>query len=411
MTRRAVFAFAAILLASGGRAKADDDEPQAYDFWLDPLLRPSLRNPKSNVYVDGDTLTIHLDPKRLFPDETKDGDLGFIPESAPPEVRGIYLVGPGAGTTTPLSIQPGSCAAALSAAQADLDVKQSALAKLPSDADAAARKTAEDAVTAARAALKAAQFVAPALPAFACSEEPDWAVERHYRGYVCGGDKALGDLIKASSSWTLVQKTSRGLACVRDYTLKPGSAVSEVSATFTNGSNPAQVVTISKDSGIYSGNVPIKATTRSIVISVKYETGVINTYPLEIKASARDAHSPVRVQAEVLSTNRLRVISFAVAVSPVSREYFTKGPSGCFFGCLATAVALLRMGGDDHTVVQFGLGAGLGLARGFQLNAGVMFGAPDLNSAWRLDRSWFFGIAIDPVILADVVSQGNSTKK
>ena len=63
------------------------------------------------------------------------------------------------------------------------------------------------------------------------------------------------------------------------------------------------------------------------------------------------------------------------------------------------------------TVVQFGLGAGIGLARGFQLNGGLMFGSQDLSSAWRPERSWFVGLAIDPVILADVVSQSGSTKK
>ncbi|MDB4955788.1 MAG: hypothetical protein JWO36_3357 [Myxococcales bacterium] len=416
MTRLAITVLTAALLPLVARTAAADDDPQTYDFWLDPLLRAHPRNPKKDIYVDGDTLTIHVDPTRLFPDETKDGELGFGKATSPPDVKGFYVVGTNAGVATPISIQPGSCTNAKTVAQADLDAKEKVLSGLPATADVATKKAAEDAVAAAKLVVDAAMFVPAATPSFACVQMNDWSVDDGFRGYVCAGDKKLSDLVASPGpSWSVVQKVGDKLACSKDYTLGLGLAVSAVSAKVTNGANAPQEVTFGKQDGVYSASIPIKANTGTIVVSVAYPGGVdgdiVRPYTIVIQAHARDAHSPVRVQAEVLSTNRLRVISFAVAVSPVSHEYFTKGPLSCVFGCALTAVAALRMSGEDHTVVQFGFGVGLNLAKGFQLNGGLLFGAADASSAWRPERTWFVGLAIDPVILAEVMSQSGNTKK
>jgi len=62
--------------------------------------------------VEGDTLTVHVDPTRLFPDpKTPILELGFAASSAPPDVLGFYVVGPGAGKGTELLMQPGLCGA------------------------------------------------------------------------------------------------------------------------------------------------------------------------------------------------------------------------------------------------------------------------------------------------------------
>ena len=72
-------------------------------------------------------------------------------------------------------------------------------------------------------------------------------------------------------------------------------------------------------------------------------------------------------------------------------------------------MAVLKITGDEHTVVEFGGGIGVNFVKAFQINGGFLFGTTDVNSSWRLQQHWFVGIAIDPIILADVITQ--SAKK
>src|SRR6185295_3905843 len=134
------------------------------------------------------------------------------------------------------------------------------------------------------------------------------------------------------------------------------------------------------------------------------------TVPLAV--NTRDTHSLVRIQSEILATNRLRAVGFAVAISPVRREFFTVGPGGdCVILCMVTGVALLRLSGEDKTSVQLGVGFAFHPGvKPLQINAGLLFGTADGSSAWRWDRTWFLGIAIDPILLSDAINTAESTK-
>jgi hypothetical protein len=401
----------ATLFAAHARTATADDTAKAYDFWLDSNLHPHPQNPKDDIYVDGDTLTVHVDTTRLFPIAKDLDELGFAATAAPPATKGLYVVGYGSGVTSPIFLQSGGCPAALGTALKTLADKSKAL-------DEALRHTDQTAIDAAKAAVKAATDVvktariqtALTQPSYICNVDPDWPVTDGFEGYVCG-TKTLKDIATQSSTWSIVQKVDATYSCESAYTLALGQAITAVRAAVSNGAEAPQDVAFSQKDGVFSTSIPIKANTRSIVLSVTNEDNTVSTTTITIKASARSAYSPVRVQAEVLTTNRARVISLAVSVSPMAKKYFTEGPQGCFWGCRATGVALLRLGGDNQTVAQFGLGAAANLVAGFQLNAGWMFGSTDTNSAWRYNRTWFVGLAIDPVILADVASQGSSTKK
>jgi hypothetical protein len=422
----------AAALAWAAPAIGESDEPVAYDLWLDADLAPHPENPNEDVFVEGDSLSVHVDPTRMFPDRaTPMFALGFAPDAAPPEVKGVYVVGPGGGVDTPLSIQPGACGLAQAIDRAktandDLAVKQQAQRSVGADsaATAAAKQAAAQAVHDAEAAAsqataaKAEVVVAPASGGGTCAQAIDWRLTGgRGRAYICDGDQTLAVLIEKSSEWSLVQRVPKDpanprrdefkLVCIDEWQLAKGPSVSAVSAEIIHGANAPETVIFAKDRGAWATTVAIKRNTRQIRVAVTYDNGAVQQRTLVVKPRARDTHSLVRIQAEILATNRFRSVSFAVAVSPVRRAFFTAGPSpSCIALCAITPTALLRLSGDDKTVVQFGGGLALNLARAFQVNGGVLFGTADTATAWRLERNWFVGIAIDPVLLSEVISAG-----
>jgi hypothetical protein len=422
-------AAAALTALGGARAKAGD-EPVVYDFWLDGGARPHPKNHPPDGFLEGDSITVHIDPTRLFPGpETGLDDLGFDPDKAPPETLGFYVTGPSSGVAAAVSMQPGLCvvdATKAAASDAVAASAKAAAALTAANADpnasvahkAQAKKTADDAAANAlrlgsvlTSMDKASELeLPPGVPnkttattgAVACSPAESWTLNDHsIRPYVCGADHAAEALLKTDPTWSLVKTGVRGdLVCLRSWRLKAGPVVTAVTAEITVGQNAPQSVTFAKEDKRWSTTVALK---RDTSIRVKVQSDNETRYAaVPLKVSARDTHSLVRLQGEILATNRLRAVSFAVAVTPVARSFFTQGPGfECIVLCAVTPTALLRLSGDDKTLVQFGAGLGLNLSQAFQMNGGVLFGTADVNTAWRLERSWYLGLAVDPLILSE----------
>lgn len=436
----------ALILACVTPALADDEaDPKVYDLWFDGHLAQNPNNPKTDALVEADTLAVHVDPTRLFPaPATKAPDLGFDASEAPPDVVGFYVVGTGSGKNTELLMQPGECTRTifdpeLEKAEDNADAAEGKVATAKKQLEDAKQKlqgaTAQDtaAVTAVQAEVNAAEtakatadtelasaraelqkvqketLVAESPKALVCTNAPDWKLaDGRDKPYICG-NQPLSKLLE-ETAWSLVQRrkgdTTQQDECLAKWTFGLDKRVTSVTAEVFNGGAPPDKLTLAMDGGRFATSIPIKANTRAIALTVTFEGGGTTSRTIPVKARPRDTHTRLRLQAELLATNRLRAISFAVAVTPVRRAFLTDGPGGCFFGCAVTASAVLRIAGDDKTVVQFGGAVGINLLRAFQINGGLLFGTNDTNSAWRIERNWFVGIAIDPIILSEAITTG-----
>jgi hypothetical protein len=418
--RRLVLALAVpALCAAVSTVRADDDRPRMWDYTLDTELRPHPKDPRPDVYTEGDTLVVHVDGTRVFPEASADGQLGFA-TAAPPEVLGVYLVSVQSGTSHPISLFPGACEvdpepAVKAAADQVAAAKKKSDDDVAAKADAATQKTDADAVAAAEKSLSDAKALAQqridaaALP---CLGDDDWSVQPGYRGYVCGAKRTVQDIFGIAATWHLKNKDAPNAPC-KPFTLELAPAINTIEVQVVEGTAAPQPVTVSHDASQWTATIPITATTRLVKITRKDAKGNALSGQITLQPAPRDTHSLVRVQAEVLATNRLRAVSFAVAVTPVSREYFRHGPGlrwNCTIGCLVSPIAILQVAGDDHTVVSFGGGLGINVVPAFQINGGLLFGTSDVSSSWRIERSWFVGVAIDPIVLSDVISQSGKGK-
>lgn len=402
----AILGLSMIFGVPGARA---DDEPHTYDLWFDGELAPHPANPKDPTFVEGDTIYLHVDPTRRFPDsKTQNLELGFAAQAAPLDVLGFYVVGPSAGRGK-LIIQPGVCPdssgaeATLKAARAKLDALQ---AQKAPDADlAAARKAVDD----AQAAFKHSTDVALAPTALECEPANDWPLDNNdLRPYVCAKTQTIAALIKTSTTWSFAERTNvTGVAsCLTGWTLQAGRKVAKLEAYHVDGGNAAEAIPFLKQTAVWNATMVVKRGARIIDLIASYESADATvSRTLEFTTTPRDTHSRVRLEAEVLATNRVRTISMAFSVTPVSRRFFTDGPSlSCVLLCAITPHALFRLSGDNKTIVQLGFGLGLNLSQAFQFNGGFLFGTADANTTWRDERNWYIGVAVDPLIISEMLS-------
>jgi len=140
----------------------------------------------------------------------------------------------------------------------------------------------------------------------------------------------------------------------------------------------------------------------------------VRNYPIpKFVVTAKDEHSLVRVQAELLATNRARQVAFGVAISPVRRAFFKDGPwrNGCLALCAITPQALIRLSGDQTTLLQVGLGLGVYMTQPIQFNAGLLFGTKDTTAKWSAEKNFYFGFAIDPFLLAETKATAAAESK
>ncbi|MCW5807261.1 MAG: hypothetical protein KIT31_33205 [Deltaproteobacteria bacterium] len=397
-------AMGVVVMVSAGVARADGDAPATHELVFDGNGNPHPENAQVNRLVEGDSLIITVDPTRLFPDRTTPtGKPGFAVGGAPPEVLGFYVAGP----MGRLAIQKGTCELTEEATELATKTRDAAQKTL---ADPKASETDKNGAQVTLDHMQATLdgFVAPTTPSYPCVPSDDWKPLTGGRGYRCGAEP-LTTMIDTSPAWSLVvigdDKTK--VACAGDATLVKGAPVSAVAVQVVNGTGEPEQIALAPQDGRWSTTYTLKANTRIVRLGITRLGEPASTRTIPIKVTPRDEHSRLRIQAELLATNRLRAISFAVALTPVSRKFFTDGPAGCVLGCRFTMSALLRLSGDDKTVVQLGGALGVNLVRAFQVNAGLLVGTADTNTAWRIERSWFVGIAIDPVILADALAAGS----
>ena len=420
----------AMLGIVGEAARADGDAPRTYELWLDaeqqllqkhkPPLGSALTTPV--VLTEGDTLVVNVDPSRLLPDEkTQLFDLGFAHEAYPAGVLGFYVAAHSVGLANPLQMQAGRCGIEsnkkkIEAAKQALEKSKESRKKILDNPASSKeqRESAEKEVKQresefAKAEADAEQplFVVAGEHTGACARVQDWALaDGDLRGYLCHGDKTLAKLAALSTEWSMVEKDleSGKLLCHAEWTLGEPVEFAAVTIEVVHGGNAPEKIGDSGVAPIKTFLVPVRGNTRAVLVTYERKGGGKTTRRIEIDARARDTRSRLRVQAQLLATNRLRAVSFAVALTPVRRKFLTDGPCGCVFGCALTMSGLLRIAGEEKTLVQFGLAAGLNLVPAFQINGGLLFGTTDGNIAWRIERNWFLGIAIDPLILADAIA-------
>ena len=134
-------------------------------------------------------------------------------------------------------------------------------------------------------------------------------------------------------------------------------------------------------------------------VTITYDNQTTNTVPLPLfKVETLDDHSLVRIQPELMTNHSFRSVTAGVAITPVSKQFFTSGP-----GFLTTwrPSAVIRFSGDNTTVIQFGFGLSVFLNRSMLLNGGLLFGSTDQTQYWNWKSNLFFGFAIDPALLTE----------
>ena len=188
--------------------------------------------------------------------------------------------------------------------------------------------------------------------------------------------------------------------------------VSSVDARLSvDGADPV-LIPATPTMGTYRLALPLRQGVNAVTIAVHRLDPATGSETVQYKSltpfdvAEADAHSLVRIQAELLASNRLRALALAAAVTPVRREFFNSGPwsPGCVLLCTITPTMLLGLSSDAGTVLQLGGGVALFLNRAFQINAGVLLGTKDFATGWSLDRAWYVGFGIDPVLLSEASS-------
>jgi hypothetical protein len=387
MIRRAATTTLLLLLLLLSRSARAESGTQ-YEFWFDALLNPAPDNPPidKKAVVEGDSVTIHIDPTRLFSSAARIDSkaLAFAQGEFPSELLGFYVATRG-GALTPRYIQPGP----------------------PCVVDQATAATAPALVCAPD---ETGQWV---------TKDPDESV------YYCAAKPAvpLASLVHDfGGNWSLVydRPGKKGepptRTCLADYVLAPTGAVQQAGATIATGGALPETLPAVPERGVWTFTSTLKPGAVNIVVSLmRADAGpvpVTRRIPKFVVAT-RDEHSLVRVQAELLATNRARTVAFGVAISPVVRAFFKDGPwrHGCIAFCAITPHALIRLSGDQTTLLQMGVGLGFYVTPPIQFNTGLLFGTKDTTTSWSAERNFYVGFAIDPFLLAETKATAAAESK
>jgi hypothetical protein len=255
----------------------------------------------------------------------------------------------------------------------------------------------------------------------ACEETPlsprnTWRLDENWRLYRCPpvAERAFADLRVPAPSpnpWSIrVLGMDDKYECARSYddVLFAPDAVSGVTVTVSRAGFPPVPIAAELQQGVWVANVPMSlpgVTELEVrVLRRGRPDPLVKSVP-RFHVRRRVTHSQVRIQAELLATNRARNIALAAAVTPVAKRFFTEGPmSRCFFGCTLVPTFLLRLSGDNTNVLQLGFGGAVFFTRSLSVNGGVLLGTRDASTWWDPQRNWFVGIALDPILLAEARS-------
>jgi hypothetical protein len=333
--------------------------------------------------TDGDVLDVTFDPTHTFSTvNAAAGQVAFDVAHAPPELQFIDVVS-NAGLVSMQIPSPAVYAAGQDLAAAPLATAACTL--LPKDqfklltADAALNLTVYRCPLPAKATLKEAAALTM-LASVAKQGDPSKAVCLAYF---------------PATAFTL---------------LPPLDAAVSVDLVLDGVGLPSVQMARQED-GTYKASIPLKTGQYSLQMGVsRGGTKLLAVPSLSLRVDSKDTHSLVRVQAELMASDRARKLDFAVAVAPVNREFFKAGPwswKKCNLFCTFTPVLVARLSSTTNsTTSTLALGGGLALFinRAFQFNGGLLVGTNDLNSGWRLDRSWFVGAGLDPFIIAEMLT-------
>lgn len=354
----------ALTMASSTNALAAD-EPVEEPFLLDGELSAFADNSelKDGVFVDGSTLVIRIDPSQLFGAiGVQQYQLAFDPGDAPPELGSFYFAGVGGG----FSIQSGACTKG--------------------------------------------QPATATTPSILCAEQKvtkGWELEpKNLLLYQCqlAEKQSLASIAKTSASWSLVQQGAGGaLTCMEKYDLTLGPAFTGGAVEVVLSGEKQAPIPLKQVGKYWEAEVPLQKGSTRITVRIKrgQTTEFVTLPPFKVKEPTTP--SRVRIQAELLTTNQGRAVSYAVAITPVKAQFFTQGPwtRGCFFPCSVSPTLIFRLSGEEATNFQVGAGMAVFVNRAFQINGGLLVGTKDLASRWKPENSWFVGIGVDPFILAD----------
>lgn len=130
----------------------------------------------------------------------------------------------------------------------------------------------------------------------------------------------------------------------------------------------------------------------------------------------KDAHSLVRMQVEIMASDRLRSLGLTIAVTPVSRTFFRADRDpwtswDCVLLCGISPMVAVRLSGDSNSsALSLGAGVAIFINKAFQVNGGFLLGTQDLKTGWRADCSWFVGIGLDPFLISEMQATQTTAK-
>lgn len=378
-------AFAALALAAGA-ARASD--PKTDYLVLDANLK-AREQPSWDELSEGDSVVVQVDPTRKYgfdPPELRgkkaavaapvDVDAnGTMTAHVWPELHHFYVFH---SEETGLFMQPGACPPA---------------GQNPPPAFTFRR---DEALGCAE------EYV---------SESSPWKPTSAMRVYRCPelSDVPLAERKKQSTAWSLVAVYEGEATCVASWELALEPMLVDAKVLVTRGALPTETVPLVAQQGVFTGTVAMKlAGPTEVTVRAQREKKDAKLLPIgRFRVKPEVTRSLVRIQAEVLATNRLRTIALGVAMTPVTERFFTSGPWNCggkfwrHFGCTVAPTALLRISGDQTSILQLGFGASVYVTRSFLFNAGVLLGTRDGSTWWDPERNWFVGFAVDPVLLTE----------
>lgn len=202
----------------------------------------------------------------------------------------------------------------------------------------------------------------------------------------------------------------REYECAGSWTLHADdeNAIDSVSVTLSIGTTRTSLAAMLTD-GVWVVDAELKEPgTASASLTIKYHNGFMNTTKLAtFEVEAKDEHSRVRVQPELMSSRNMRSVNLGVAITPVSDRFFKSGPweDGWFLNGVSPS-AVIRFSGDNTTVLQFGFAVSVFLNRSMLFNTGVLFGSSDPSQYWSATPNFFVGFAIDPALLTEARGTG-----
>src|SRR5206468_432760 len=109
---------------------------------------------------------------------------------------------------------------------------------------------------------------------------------------------------------------------IRSWRFGIGAASKAPNVNLLVGGEAPTPLTFSQVNGVWTSKVTLAAGTRKLEMRIARGDAWVTKNEF-VTVETIDEHSLVRLQGEILATNRLRTISLAIAATPVRRAFFT----------------------------------------------------------------------------------------